>query len=109
MMKQKTKKLIGLLPHSFRSLVACPTARRTDCSSAHSSLPFVASLPDGLPVASLDGLLVGPLGSLPDGCWDGLHIGLLALPLGGGLPDRLLVGPLVGLLHGEGWQEAYLF
>jgi hypothetical protein len=57
--------LIGLLRRSFRSLVACPTARQTDCSSARSSLPFVGSLPNGLPVASPDGLLVGPLGSLP--------------------------------------------
>jgi hypothetical protein len=44
--------LIGLLPRSFRSLVACPTARGADCSSARSSLPFVGSLPNGL--------LVGP-------------------------------------------------
>jgi len=45
-------------------------------------------------------LLVGLLGSLPDGSTDGSFIGLLALPLVGGLPDGLLVGPLVGLLDG---------
>jgi hypothetical protein len=57
--------LIGLLPRPFRSAVACPTACQTDYSSACSSLPLVGSLPDGLPVASPDGLLVGSLGSLP--------------------------------------------
>jgi len=46
--------LIGLLPCSFRSSVAFPTAPRTDCSSAYFLvLPLINDLPDG----SLVGLL----------------------------------------------------
>jgi hypothetical protein len=57
----------------------------------------VGSLPDGLPVALPDRLLVGPLGRLPDGSSDGSLICILALPLVGSLPEGLLVGPLIGL------------
>jgi len=69
--------LIGLLPRSFRSSVACPTACRTDRSSAYflvpsarqslagriarrltsSFLPLINGLHDGLPDGSLFGLL----------------------------------------------------
>ena len=46
--------LIGLLPCSFHSSVAFPTAPRTDCSSAYFLvLPLINGLPDG----SLVGLL----------------------------------------------------
>jgi len=46
--------LIGLLPCSFRSSVAFPTAPRTDCSSAYF---LVLPLINGLPDRSLVGLL----------------------------------------------------